>query len=86
MVRTQLQIDDDTYEALRESAHRQKKSMSALVRSILRDHLTTERTEKVCVSAELKKKYPFICMGSTIETDISIRHDDYLAEDFLDIP
>ena len=83
MVRTQLQIDDDTYEVLRNTAHRQKKSMSAVVRKILRESLveTPEQGEQT-QETDLKKTFSFIGSGSSKEHDISVRHDDYLAEDF----
>jgi len=83
MVRTQLQMDEDTYEALRDTAHKQKKSMSAVVRKILRESLI-EPQKQVAKADEkdLMKKYSWISSGKSGETDISVRHDDYLAEDF----
>ena len=83
MVRTQLQMDDETYEALRESAHKQKKSMSAVVREILRNNLTRpQKGSEQIAEIDLMKKYPWIGLGKSDETDMSVRHDDYLAEDF----
>ena len=83
MVRTQLQIDDDTYEVLRNTAHKQKKSMSAVVRKILRESLIEapkqgEQTQET----DLKKIHSWIGSGTSGVTDLSVRHDDYLAEDF----
>jgi len=76
MVRTQLQLDKPTYEALRRVAHRRRTSMSSVVREILHDHLDIK--ERVDYT-----KLSFIGSGSSKEGDISTRHDDYLAEDFL---
>jgi hypothetical protein len=78
MVRTQLQIDDDTYEALREAAHNQRKSMSAVARDMLREGLMGQMPEKPTI----KETFSFIGSGASKEHDISVRHDDYLAEDF----
>ncbi len=86
MVRTQFQLDDDTYEALREAAHNRRTSMSAIARDILRQHLGECTHPEAVSGTDLLKKHPWIGMGKSGETDISIRHDDYLAEDFLDIP
>jgi hypothetical protein len=82
MVRTQLQIDNDTYEALREASHRQRKSMSAVAREILRQHLAPRRQDEQVRETDLNKKYSWIGSGKSGERDISVRHDDYLAEDF----
>jgi len=78
MVRTQLQMDEDIYDALRESAHKQKKSMSAVVREILRDSLIEHKYREPA----LKEKFTFISSGSSGEGDISVNHDKYLEEAF----
>ncbi|MCX6375094.1 MAG: hypothetical protein NTU88_03470 [Armatimonadetes bacterium] len=77
MVRTQLQIDDATYEALRDTAHKQRKSMSAVAREILQEHLegTAPRRMK-------RAKFTFVGAGASGRKDISVRHDEALAEDF----
>ena len=82
MVRTQLQIDDITYERLRETAHKQKRSMSAVVRDILHQQLgaSTSAVDQPARTA-LHAKYGWIGSGKTGETDLSVRHDDYLAEE-----
>lgn len=86
MVRTQLQIDEDTYDALRETAHRQKKSMSAVARDILKLHLVAQITEEQQETLDIKQKYPWIASGKSAEHDISVRHDEYLAEAYDDLP
>jgi hypothetical protein len=83
MVRTQLQIDEATYESLRNTAHKQKKSMSAVVREILRESLIGPRKQDEQIQeTDLKTKFSWIGLGKSCETDISVRHDDYLAGDF----
>jgi hypothetical protein len=78
MVRTQLQIDEETYDALRDSAYKQHKSISAVVRSILRTNLIEDKQSEL----ELKSKFRFISSGSSGYNDISENHDKYLSEDF----
>ena len=82
MVRTQLQIDKNTYELLRETAHKQKRSMSAVVRDILQQQLCvpTSAVDQPARTA-LHAKYGWIESGKTGETDLSVHHDDYLAEE-----
>lgn len=79
MTRTQVQLDDDTYEALRARAFRERKSMSAVVREMLRGGLGLEKRKPVA----RKKLFSFIGKGDSGRSDISERHDDYLAEDFM---
>lgn len=78
MVRTQLQLDDKTYEALRTKAHREHKSLSAVAREILHEHLEPEGK----VTPELRRRFSFISSGSSGRSDISVRHDEALDEDF----
>ncbi len=77
MTRTQLQLDDDTYEALRIKAHEEHKSMSAVVREILRDNLGLEKQTDITTAA-----FSFISSGASGRSEISVRHDEALAEDF----
>ena len=79
MTRTQLQIDDETYEALRARAFSQHRSMSSVARQLLRESLGLARPEPEPVDPE----FTFIGSAASGHTDISERHDDYLAEDFL---
>mgnify|MGYP000990041179 CR=1 FL=1 len=78
MVRTQVQIDEPTYEKLRETAHRQRKSMSAVVREILHEHLESGTKSRGIAD----KDFHFIGIGTSGRTDISVKHDEALAEDF----
>ena len=78
MTRTQLQIDDETYHALRARAFDQRKSMSAVVREILRHGLGLEKAKPRRSSS----RFSFVSSGASGRHDIAARHDDYLAEDF----
>ena len=80
MKRTQLQLDDDTYQILRTQAYAEGVSIAALVRKILRRHLfdTTQRSRNL-------REFSFIASGRSEATEfdpISERHDEALAEDF----
>ena len=72
MVRTQLQLDEQTYEAIRSIAHRRHASMSSVVREILHDHLT--------IPGGHQKPFSFIAAGASGHHDTSERHDEVLAE------
>lgn len=78
MVRTQLQIDEETYDALRNAAFLQHKSISAIARGILRTSLLENKQSEL----KLKNKFRFISSGSSGFSDISENHDKYLSEDF----
>ncbi len=66
---------DDTYEALRNAAYRQRKSMSEVARVILKERLVQRADSKT----KLAEQFSFIGSGSSKEKDLSVRHDDYLA-------
>jgi hypothetical protein len=74
MIRTQVQLDEETYEALRRRAFTEKKSLSAVVRALLAQALgVTPRKKR-------RRRYNFDFIGKFRgeETDVSVRHDDYL--------
>jgi plasmid stability protein len=76
MIRTQLQLDDASYNALREMAHKQHKSMSAVAREIFHAHLAAKKPIKV-------SSFTFIGSGASVgRHDISVHHDEALEEDF----
>jgi hypothetical protein len=77
MVRTQLQIDEKTYEAIRLRAHLERKSISAVVREILSEALGRENRGPRGTTS-----FSFIGSGASGPNDISERHDEALAEDF----
>ena len=78
MVRTQLQLDDKTYEALRVAAYNRRKSMSAVVREILHDYLESPAGTK----PDSFQSFSFVGSGASGHRDISTKHDEALSEDF----
>lgn len=78
MTRTQLQLDDDTYTALRLRAFQERKSMSALVRDMLREGLGLAQRQDSLATVD----FDFIGSGASGRGDISVRHDEALDEDF----
>ena len=80
MKRTQLQLDEPTYQLLRTRAFEEGTSLAALIRKILHQHLGL-------INARVRtiKDFDFIGSGSSSHSDlepISERHDEALAEDF----
>ena len=78
MVRTQLQLDERTYEALRNVAHKKRQSMSYVVREILHEYLEGQPKSK----ENSVKAFTFVGIGASGRHDISVRHDEALVEDF----
>jgi len=70
MRRIQVQLDDETYRALRLRAERDNKSLSYVVRTILAENLGTVT-------------FSFIGSGASGCKNISVHHDDALADDFI---
>ena len=78
MTRTQLQLDDDTYDALRLRAYQERKSLSNVARDLLRAGLGLSKG----VEADTSQEFSFVGSGASGRGDISLRHDEALAEDF----
>ena len=78
MVRIQLQLDEKTYDAVRDKAHREHKSMSAIVREILHKHIGSQHD----AGGVRNKSFSFVSSGASGRKDISVNHDEALAEDF----
>ena len=81
MRRTQLQLDEATYQILRKKAFETGTSISALVRDILSQHLGEP-------SKDLRQveDFSFIGSGNSAPSEfdpISERHDEALAQDFV---
>ena len=81
MKRTQLQLDEPTYQLLRRKAFEEGMSMAAFIREILHGYLNTapQRPKQL-------KDFKFIGSGRSQPSPldpISERHDEALAEDFL---
>jgi hypothetical protein len=77
MKRIDVWLDKETREALEEKAHAEHKSMSAVARESLHDHASG----RCHPTQPIPKRPSFIGAGSFGLTDVSVRHDDYLAED-----
>ena len=79
MKRTQLQLDEDTYQTLRAQAYEEGVSIAGLVRKILRQHLfdAPQRPRNI-------QEFSFIASGQSEESEldpISEHHDEALAQD-----
>ena len=76
MIRTQILLDKLTYEALRRAAAAQDKAISALVREVLARSLGTEATPR----RRRRYGWTFVGMAHGSASDVSRKHDEYLAE------
>jgi plasmid stability protein len=79
MIRTQIQLDEATYQALKRKAFDRGVSMSALLREVLREQLIPARAPRSLES------FHFIGSGQSKQgqlAPVSERHDVALAEDF----
>jgi predicted transcriptional regulator len=76
MVRTQVQLDEDQYARLKELAARRSQSISQLVREGVDQFLTTANRSEVW---ERLMNAAGSCHDPEGKTDVSRRHDEYLA-------
>ena len=86
MKRTQIQLDDATYEAVRRRAYEQNRSMASVVRETLAKAFGVESgVEKRKWTIE---DFPFIGMGrdpdNPPDAPVSEHHDDALADAYAD--
>ncbi len=81
MVRTQIQITEQQAQALKALAHERGVAVAELVRQGI-DRLLQDSTD---VDREERKRQVIAFAGkySSGLTDLSARHDDYLAEAYL---
>ncbi len=80
MKRTQLQLDDDTYQKLRGKAFQEGVSMARIIREAVAEYLTEAPKQHTPI-----ERYSFVGSGRSTGSNsrpISERHDDALAEDF----
>ena len=78
MTRTQIQLDDETREALRKRAFEEKKSVSAVARELLREALRATAPRRP------KPRYDFSSIIGIIKDDpepVGRNHDDYIFGD-----
>jgi hypothetical protein len=81
MRRTQIQLDEPTYQALKHKAFERGISMSALLRELLHEGLRPSRMPRRLES------FKFIASGKSKQggvAPVSERHDEALAEDFAE--
>lgn len=79
MKRTQIQLDDGTYQRLRQRAYQQGCSMSAVVRDVLAEAFGTAKT----IRRRAIRDFTFVGSGTTRQgrlSPVSERHDDALAD------
>jgi len=79
MVRTQVQLTDEQYHALREFSRSREESIASLVRRAVDQLLLTRRPER---SALYRQARSVVGKYSTKHPDISVEHDRYLEESF----
>ena len=80
MKRTQVQLDEATYELTRQKAFAEGRSVSAVIREAVGQYLASPASRRLTMS-----DFSFIGSGRSGPGDprpLSERHDDALAEDF----
>ena len=82
MIRTQIQLTEEQHQALKELAVSQKVSMARLIRESVAQYLSTSETKEM----DELRRYAISIAGKyhSGKTDISINHDNYLAEAYAD--
>ena len=84
MKRTQIQLDEATYEAVRRKAFEQGVSMASVVRETLADALGTSRKSKSKSRKLTIDDFTFIGMGRDPnpprDVPVSVDHDRWYAE------
>lgn len=83
MRRTQIQLDERTYEALRRRAFERGRSISSVVRELLAQSLGTGRAKR----RPTIKDFTFIAAGRSRQdrlSPVSERHDEALAEALME--
>ncbi len=81
MKRTQVQLEEDTYQLLRQKAFQRGISISALLREMLREHSNVGPKPKGKSLAD----FSFIAAGQSEQgalAPVSERHDEALAKEF----
>lgn len=80
MRRTQIQLDEATYEAVRRQSYEERRSISAVIRDLVARSVGTAARKPV---ARRLTEFPFIGAGRSEQgrlSPVSERHDDALAE------
>jgi hypothetical protein len=77
MIRLQIQLTEAQRDALREVAHRQQRSVAAVVRDSIDLYLRQERDGR---GRRMTEALAYAGRHRSGRTDVSVRHDEYLAE------
>ena len=81
MHRTQIQLDEASYRALRAQAFASGRSLAAVVREAVATYLAGAQKRR---RRPTIRDFTFLRAGrSGGPSDIAVNHDKYLAEDFL---
>lgn len=80
MRRTQILLDEETYERVRRESFEKGESMAAFIRDLLKEKFATKPKQKPRYKSI--KDFTFIGIGRSGLKDLSEKHDDYLAEDY----
>ncbi len=78
MIRTQIQLEETQYRALKELAARQRTSVAELIRRAVREML--ENAMVVPDQERRRRSLNVVGRFRSGHSDIAERHDDYLAE------
>ncbi len=78
MIRTQIQLEETQYRALKELAARQRTSVAELIRRAVREML--ENAMVVPDQERRRRSLNVVGRFRSGRSDIAERHDDYLAE------
>ncbi len=82
MIRTQIQLTEEQHRALKELADSRQVSVARLIRESVAQYLNTSETMEM----DGLRQYAISIAGKyhSGKTDISINHDEYLAEAYAD--
>lgn len=75
MVRAQVYFDEKEYEAVRQTAFKERISISALIRRLVDEKLLGRRQKPKNAIAKLRS---LVGMFHETKSDVAERHDDYL--------
>ncbi len=78
MIRTQIQLTEEQVHALKEIAHRENTSIAELTRRAIDQWLET--SSSISVTERRRRARSVVGRFRSGRSDVSERHDDYLAE------
>ena len=78
MIRTQVQLTEEQARALKEIAHRENASIAELTRRAIDQWLQT--TSAIPMAERRRRALAVVGTFRSGQTDVSERHDEYLAE------